>query len=130
MTSAVDFEKILLTTLRSSTDLQAVVGNRIYCLYIPQGAKMPCVSFQRIYGRPANTLMGASGLEVIGVQIDCWGRSLTDCKNAAKAVRAVMPASGPWGAHLDQDQDLYDGETKYFRVLMEYTVWFCENAED
>ena len=130
MTSAVDFEKILLATLKSSEDLKKIVNDRIYCLYIPQGAKLPCVSFQRISGRPANVLTGFSGLEQIEYQIDCWGRSLNDAKSIAKAVRAVIPSSGPWGAHLKQDMDLYDGDSKYFRVLMEYTVWFCENADE
>lgn len=130
MPSAVDFEKILSATLKSSADLAAIVEDRIYCLYIPQVAKMPCVSYQRISSRPANTLMGASGLEVIKMQIDCWARSLTEAKNAAKAIRAVMPANGPWGAHLDEEVDSFDGETKYFRIMMEFTIWYCENATE
>lgn len=130
MPSAIDFEKILSATLKASTDLTAIVGEKIYCLYIPQSVQMPCVSYQRISGRPANTLLGASGLEVIKMQIDCWSRSLTEAKNMAKAVIAAMPANGPWGAHLDQDQDIFDSETKYFRIILEFTIWYCENATE
>ena len=130
MPSAIDFERILSATLKSSIDLQSIVSDRIYCLYMPQNVQMPCVSYQRISGRPANTLLGASGLEVIKMQIDCWARSLTDAKNMAKAIIAVMPASGPWGAHLDQDQDIFDSETRYFRIILEYTIWYCENATE
>ena len=38
-----------------------------------------------------------------------------------------MPANGPrFGAHLIEDQDLYEDGTNYFRVSMEFKVWFLE----
>ena len=130
MTSAVDFETILLKTLRESEQLAPLVGNKIFALMIPQGTKLPCVSFQRIAGMPANTLSGFSGLEKIIVQIDCWALSLSQAKAISKAIRATMPQSGPWGAHLDSDADLFEEGTNYYRVSQDWTVWFCENAED
>ena len=45
----------------------------------------------------------------------------------AKAMRAAMPPSGDvFGAHLIEDQDLYEDGTNYFRVSMEFKVWFLE----
>ena len=127
MPSAVDFEIVLLRTLREDAGLSALVGNKVFALVIPQGTKLPCITFQRIGGMPANTLSGHSGLEEIDLQIDVWARDYDEAKAIAKAVRAAMPPSGPrFSAHLIEDQDLYEDGTNYFRVNMEFKVWFLE----
>ena len=127
MASAVDFEIVLLRTLREDEGLSALVGNKVFALVIPQGTKLPCITFQRIGGMPANTLSGHSGLEEIDLQIDVWARDYDEAKAIAKAVRAAMPPSGPrFSAHLIEDQDLYEDGTNYFRVNMEFKVWFLE----
>ena len=127
MASAVDFEIVLLRTLREDAGLSALVGNKVFALVIPQGTKLTCITFQRLGGRPANTLSGASGLEEIDLQIDVWARDYDEAKAIAKAVRSAMPPSGPrFSAHLIEDQDLYEDGTNYFRVSMEFKVWFLE----
>ena len=127
MASAVDFEIVLLRTLREDAGLSALVGSKVFALVIPQGTKLPCITFQRIGGMPANTLSGHSGLEEIDLQIDVWARDYDEAKAIAKAVRSAMPPSGPrFSAHLIEDQDLYEDGTNYFRVSMEYKVWFLE----
>ena len=127
MASAVDFEIVLLRTLREDAGLSALVGSKVFPLAIPAGNYLPCVTFQRLGGRPANTLAGPSGLEEIDLQIDVWARDYDEAKAIAKAVRSAMPPRGPqFGAHLIEDQDLYEDGTNYFRVSMEYKVWFLE----
>ena len=104
MASAVDFEIVLLRTLREDAGLSALVGNKVFALVI-----------------------GHSGLEEIDLQIDVWARDYDEAKAIAKAVRAAMPPSGPrFSAHLIEDQDLYEDGTNYFRVNMEFKVWFLE----
>ena len=127
MASAVDFEKVLLRTLLEDAGLSALVGNKVFALVIPQGTGLPCVTSQRLGGRPTNTLSGHSGLEEIDLQIDVWARDYCEAKDVAKAVRAAMPPSGPqFSAHLIEDQDLYEDGTNYFHVGMEFKVWFLE----
>ena len=127
MDSAVDFEIVLLRTLKADLGLSELIGNKVFALVIPQGTKLPCITFQRIGGMPANTLSGHSGLEEIDLQIDVWARDYDEAKAIAKAVRAAMPPSGPrFSAHLIEDQDLYEDGTNYFRVSMEFKVWFLE----
>lgn len=127
MASAVDFEIVLLRTLREDAGLSVLVGSKVFALVIPQGTKLPCITFQRIGGMPANTLSGHSGLEEIDLQIDVWARDYDEAKAIAKAVRAAMSPSGPqFCAHLIEDQDLYEDGTNYFRVSMEFKVWFLE----
>ncbi len=128
MASAVDFEAVLLRTLQDDPGLSEFVGNKVFALVIPQGTKLPCITFQRLGGMPANTLSGHSGLEEIDLRIDVWARRYGEAKAVAKAVRAAMPANGAaFGAHLIEDEDLYEDGTNYFRVGMEYKVWFLEN---
>ena len=127
MASAVDFEIVLLRTLREDAGLSALVGSKVFPLAIPAGNYLPCVTFQRLGGRPANTLAGPSGLEEIDLQIDVWARDYDEAKAIAKAVRSAMPPSGPrFSAHLIEDQDLYEDGTNYLRVSMEFNVWFLE----
>ena len=127
MANGVDFEIVLLRTLREDAGLSALVGNKVFALVIPQGTKLPCITFQRIGGMPANTLSGHSGLEEIDLQIDVWARDYDEAKAIAKAVRFAMPPSGQrFSAHLIEDQDLYEDGTNYFRVNMEFKVWFLE----
>ena len=127
MASAVDFEKYLVATLKGNAPLAALVGTRIFPLIVPQGTDFPCISYQRISGMPANTLSGHSGLEEIDLQIDVWAKTYAEAKEIAKAVRAAMPATGtPFSAHLRTDEDLPGDDGTYFRVSMEYTVWFLE----
>lgn len=127
MANGVDFESVLLRMLQEDAGLSALVGSKVFPLFIPSWNYLPCVTFQRLGGRPANTLSGASGLEEIDLQIDVWARDYDEAKAIAKAVRAAMPSSGPqFSAHLIEDQDLYEDGTNYFRVSMEYKVWFLE----
>ena len=112
MASAVDFETALLRTLREDAGLSALVGNKVFPLAIPAGNYLPCVTFQRIGGMPANTLSGHSGLEEIDLQIDVYAKNYGEAKAVAKAVRAAMPPSSDvFGAHLIEDQDLYEDGT-------------------
>ena len=46
MASAVDFEIVLLRTLREDAGLSALVGNKVFALVIPQGTKLPCITFR------------------------------------------------------------------------------------
>ena len=127
MASAVDFEIVLLRRLREDAGLSALVGSKVFPLFIPTGNYLPCITFQGIGGRPANTLSGHSGLEEIDLQIDVWARDYCEAKDVAKAVRAAMPPSDPqFSAHLIEDQDLYEDGTNYFHVGMEFKVWFLE----
>ena len=49
MSSAVDFEKSLVATLKANTALIALIDtNKIFPLIIPQGTDLPCISYQRI----------------------------------------------------------------------------------
>lgn len=127
-TSAVDFETVLLRLLLDDADLAALVGKKVFALVIPQGTKLPCVTFQRVNGNPQNCLHGHSGLEDIDLVIDVWAHGYAEAKAVAKAVRAAMPPAGdPISSRLQADHDQYEPDEKYFRVSMDYAVSFLES---
>lgn len=126
--SAVDFETVLLRLLLDDAVLAALVGEKVFALVIPQGTRLPCITFQRVSGNPQNCLHGHSGLEDIDLAIDVWARSYAEAKAVAKAVRAAMPPAGdPISARLISDHDQYESDTKYFRVSMDYAASFLES---
>lgn len=128
MASALDFEKLLRATLLSSTALTTIVGQKVFDTIMPQGTLLPAVTFQKLSGSPANCLYGPTGLENIEVQIDAWAMQKAQVKEMAKAIRAIMPATGAmWGARLTMDEDMFDEEAKVYRVCMSYDVWFLES---
>ena len=93
MASAVDFEAVLLRTLQDDPGLSELVGNKVFALVIPQGPKLPCITFQRLGGMPANTLSGHSGLEEIDLRIDVWARRYGEAKAVANA-EGIMITEG------------------------------------
>ena len=56
MANGVDFESVLLRMLREDAGLSALVGNKVFALVIPQGTKLPCITFQRIGDRKSTRL--------------------------------------------------------------------------
>ena len=95
MANGVDFESVLLRMLQEDAGLSALVGSKVFPLFIPSGNYLPCVTFQRLGGRPANTLSGASGLEEIDLQIDVWARDYDEAKAIAKAVKRPAVQRAP-----------------------------------
>ena len=131
-----DFETVFREVLTLGSDLAALVGTKIYALTIPTGQELPCVTYQRLSGIPANTLEGHSGLEHITMQVDAWGRNYAEAKSVAKAVRLALAtqqsdlaSGGVFGARLDSDSDYYEDETNYYRISMEYSCWFLEGED-
>ena len=88
MASAVDFEAVLLRTLQDDPGLSELVGNKVFALVIPQGTKLPCITFQRLGGMPANTLSGVGPALRRGE-----GRSQSRARRHARQRRGVRGAS-------------------------------------
>lgn len=128
-----DFETCFLSALQTSEALTSLVGQNIFALMIPAETILPCVTFGRVSGVPANVLEGHSGLEHVTMQVDAWGRDYAEAKSVAKAVRAALEtrrsnlvSQGVFGARLNSDADYYEDETNYYRISMDYSCWFLE----
>ncbi|RZJ44972.1 MAG: DUF3168 domain-containing protein [Brevundimonas sp.] len=83
-------EAALIAELLATTNLTALVGQRINWLRRSQGAALPAVVLHRIDGTPDYHLTAASGLVESRIQADCWGRTLAESLAVANAVEAAL----------------------------------------
>lgn len=111
-------EKLVFDRLTADADLTALVGNRVYPLVIPQGSKLPCVVYHRIYSAPANQLCGYD-LEQVALQITAFALTYAEVKATALRIRAIM-APTPLNGEFSGDSEFYDFESKVFSNSAEF----------
>lgn len=113
------------------------VAGRVYPLAMPQLPTFPALTYQRNGGRRLRTQEGETGLCRTLMQVDAWGNSYAEVKQAIEEVRlgldrhrpqSVLCNGGPvvGGFHLDDEADDYHGETNTFRCSLQFAVWHEE----
>ena len=111
-------EKAVATALKSSPDVKANCGGRVFPLKIPQGTKLPAVVYQRTYSSPDYTLSGYTS-EGVTIMVNCFAMKYEQAKELALAVRSAL-AVAPLNAIFDGDQDLLNETGDVFCVSAEY----------
>lgn len=81
---------ILYTILSANSGVTALCQNRIYPLTIPQNAQLPAVRITEIAVQPSDTKTGASTLDAVRVQIDCYAVSVLTVQQLEESVRAAI----------------------------------------
>lgn len=116
----------ILTNTASVTD---IVSTRIYPSRIPQGETLPAVTFQRIGNEPQDDKDGVSDLDVITLDIDMFGKSLSELKTLSGAIRTALDRfSGTRvGIIIDSiryvtDRDLYENSKEIHHINQEYSI--------
>jgi len=87
--------------LAADATVAGLVGSRVYPTVRPQGAALPCITFQPISMSADYTLSDATGFEVARVQVDIYGATATSAYAARDAVQAAI--SGHQGTQGDTD---------------------------
>lgn len=108
-------------------DLQALLeplaaGGAWYGVCTASPPVYPFIVWQRIASSPTVALSGAADLQNTRVQIDLYGRQLSDLAALEAAVEAAFAASAIVNVPLSS-QDLYEPDVRAFRTLKEYSVW-------
>lgn len=88
-----DAEQLVTDWLRAHTDIDAIVGDRIFTA-LPKNPTYPCVVIRRLGGVPVI----ATHLDRARIQIDAWGRTKYEARTAAAAVQAALHEM-PAGSH-------------------------------
>ncbi len=105
---------------------------RIYPFNLPQGAKLPALTYNKISSVSDRHLTGRSGLARARVQVDCYGETPAAVKELKEAVRLSLdhrdgPAASETirAAFLDTERDLYEDELTppVYRVSLDFTIW-------
>lgn len=128
-------EESIIGALLADMSVKAVISNRVFPVSRPQGTALPAITVFRVDGAPLQADEGPVGLEPVRMQIDCWAKTYSDAKTAARAVIAALNGfDGIMGAstvpliELDAERDMpREGGTNaaeyLFRVSLDFQVW-------
>lgn len=119
----------LFARLTAAPAVSALVGTRVFPSELPQEEAVPALVYSVVYDRPESTLTGVAAelLRAARVQVDAYARTYTAAKALEAAVTSALadlsePSPG-LSVVQDSARDLFDHETRFHRVLMEFTVW-------
>jgi len=127
-------EEGIAAFLIADATIGAVVDNRIYPLMIPQGAILPCLTYQRISTPRIVTHQssGATGdLTNPRFQFDAWGVTQKEVKAISDALRAVLHgkrgvlAGGVTirAAIAENEEPEFDPDSELYRSRSDYIIW-------
>ena len=128
-------EADLRTHLVNDTDVNNIVGTRVYPLKLPQTAELPAISFQRISADRAKSVsQGSIGHATPRIQLDCWARSYSAVKNLATKVRLALDTftgnlgGGSYVQHvsLEGESDGFEEGTEFIRVSLDFMISYNE----
>lgn len=89
MTDYADFETVMVSKLQ--TDLESVVGSRIYPVQLPQGVKYPAIAYTRVDAvRVLTHDQTSAGLVASRFQFDIYGKTYGDVRAVSKALRQSL----------------------------------------
>lgn len=102
--------------------LKGLVQNRVHPLVAPDKPATPYIVYQRIASVPENTLSDGVPIDQTRLQVDSYADDYLSVQNLATSVKAAMAAAFPQST-LQLEQDLYEQDTKLFRVMHDYSIW-------
>jgi hypothetical protein len=129
----------LVYKLTTTAGLTALISTRVYLERIPQGATLPCLTYQRI-STPrvlAHDTSGSAGTASPRFQFDAWATTYASAKSITDALRAALNGfrgtitSGAdsvvvQAALVDAETSLPDLEAGLARVRSEFVIWHLE----
>lgn len=128
-------ETSLRSYLLAQTSITSLVGQRIYPMRLPQGATLPAITYQVVFGTSTYSHDGDEDLGRRRFQLDCWASTYADSMNVAEAVRAAINGhDGPMGSTAQVNGrvinilDLPEPELAIWRRMVEVQLWHQEAA--
>jgi hypothetical protein len=129
----------LVYKLTNTAAIQTLISTRVYLEQIPQGATLPCLTYQRISTArlTAHDISGSAGTAHARFQFDAWATTYASAKAIADALRAALNGykgtitSGAdsvvvQAALIDGESSEPDVEAGLARVRSDYFVWYVE----
>jgi hypothetical protein len=104
------------------TLLAALVSGRCYPLVAPELVVKPYIVYSVISNVPSVSLDGPTDTEQRRIQVDVWGETYASVKGLEVTIKSTMAGSSIVNIPLST-MDLYESETKLFRISMDFSVW-------
>lgn len=136
--TTITIEEGLKTYLTGYAGLTSLISTRVHPMRIPQGATIPCLTYQRISTPRIKThdSSGSSGTAYPRFQFDAWATTYAGAKAITDQVRAALNGyKGTIGTTntvtiqaslVDDEKPEFDSETGLFRILSDYLIWHQE----
>jgi Protein of unknown function (DUF3168) len=133
MSTAVNVDQALFAKLSNDAGVLAIVASPVgvYMGLFPENASYPAVNFLAIAETDPNVShQGASGSFRTRYQFTCWGKTMTDTRNVARAVKACLHGFrgdvdgydlGP--CLLASSVSLFDSAENVFQTHVDFIVW-------
>ena len=117
------FESDLYAVLSGAAGLTALVGARIVPSHEPSPVA-PYVVYTPVFGGNLYVLSGASDMERVRVQVDCYAEDTDTAAAIALAVIAAIPQTGSFcrTGHSNQDLGLEEN-TRLYRRMCEFSIF-------
>lgn len=125
----------LFALLSADSNLEQLIGGRVYPVIVPQNSAVPHVCFEQT-GREGNdpTVCNVSTSVQKEYEISSRSKSYFEAKEVADAVRVILNNfSGLMGETavdrvlLQNEQDLFDPEPGLFRVSQTFVIYYQES---
>lgn len=125
-----DAGKVIYSLLSASTDLQAIVGQKIFPVVIPEKTGMPAMVYALEGNQPTQIKQAASPIDVLTYSITIFVDDFAEAQAAMDAVRAALDQQSGTiaGAEIDnitfqgEADEPYDFEKQFFVVSHSYEI--------
>lgn len=98
------FEESLYRHLIGSNGINAIAGDRIFPLMLPQNCPLPAVTYQKVSGERLHSLQGDTGYTTPVFQISARADTYAQCKVLAEQIRlSLQNFSGVMGGAAGTD---------------------------
>lgn len=128
-----DVEKALVTILKATAEVAALVSTRVFFAEAPQSAPLPFILLTRVNTNFVHSLTGFSELSNARIQIDCYAKTQKEARSVGTAVRQSIDSfrgeeSGITinGIIILDSMDGFDDSPDLRRVTQDYHVWYNE----
>ncbi len=126
-------EQAVYDILRNDALVEAIAGDRIYPLLMPQNATYPAITYQRISTDRARSLSGRDYEKRVRLQVDVWSKTFGEAKSLSTAVAAALDdyagvlAGLQIGAcSLVDERDEFESKADYFRSSLDFLIGYEE----
>lgn len=111
----------VFTILNADNAVKALLGSNPLRVFpwgeAPPDVQVPYATYGVFNANPQNTMDGVPQVDILGTQIDVWGKTVDSVKNCAVAIRNALETQ----AHMvGIDNSQRDPETKLFRSRMDF----------
>lgn len=125
-------EEALIALLLGTGPVEAIVDDRIWPTWRPQGSPTPSVTLTVISRSPQYHASGASGLDQYRIQLDVFAESYGEAKALSRAVVAALSGFsgvidgvrlGPVFLLGERDMPEMEPPDRLYRVSLDFDLW-------